>query len=345
MKEDIDISEALELFGFLSGEKKESRLMNLLGVILKLQTDPPIPLTFAEIYDQLMKDNLEAKLTKAWVHRVLKSLVEVKLVRVDSPTSHRKKYIADVNTVMAGLEQLKSDRIRELEAQKSEIDKTLENVTGLECGDLAQQFVKDITGSQQIISSRLVRGVEDLHRVLKYNMLDVSEKGDTIRATVLWLGPFVGSRTLDRTRRFIEAAQRGADVRYMLSTDVFKLDQMTDMTFNMDGAIALIRGVHELRKRGVKFDVRIYDGPKTYNLVSFNNDNMALVIAENPLTATWFTRDFNPDLIDNAVKAFDRDWKKAKSFLKMKHEDIQSYGVEPGGLISKLTNGSTKQSN
>lgn len=336
MPEDIDISDALELCGFLSGDRQQSRLMNLLSIILKLQKDPPIPLAFAEIYDQLMKEEPEAKLTKAWVHRVLKSLVEIQLVRIENPTSHRKRFIADVNTVMAGLEQLKTNRIHELEEQKSEIDKTLEDVTDLDCGTLTQQFIKTVTGTQQKISSRIVRGVDELHRVLRYNMLDVAKKGDTIRATVLWLEPFVGDNTLERTRRFIEAAQRGADVRYMLSTDVFRRDEARDAMAEMEGGFEMLRNVLELRKSGVKFNVRLYDGQNTYNQVSFNNDNMALVIAENPVTATWITRDFNPDLIDNAVRAFDKDWKKAKSFLDMTPKEMQSLGVLPRGLISEI---------
>jgi hypothetical protein len=340
MMEENRISRALELCGFLTGERQESRLMNLLSTILRIQTDPPIPLTFGEIYDQLMKDEQGPKLTKAWVHRVLKSLVDLQLVRLESPTARRKRYIADVNTVMAGLEQLKSERIEDLQKQKVEIDKTLVDVTNLDCGELAQQFVKGVTGTRQKISSRIVRGVEDLHRVLKYNMTDVAKKGDIIRVTVLWLGPFVDDTTLDRSTKFIEAAKRGAEIRYMISTDVFNLEEMTsDISVDFEAAIGLMQNLFQLRKSGVKFDIRIYDGPKTYNQVSINRDNMALVIAENPVTATWITRDFNPDIIDNAVKTFDRDWKKATPFINMAPEVMKSFGVEPGGLISKISSG------
>ncbi|MGY5864189.1 MAG: hypothetical protein RTV41_06260 [Candidatus Thorarchaeota archaeon] len=336
MASDEGIRNALELCGFLSGDRQESRLMNLLTIILKLQTDPPIPLTFAEIYEQLQKDEPESKLTKAWVHRVLKSLVDVQLVRVENPAAHRKRYIADVNTVMAGLEQLKSTRISEIATQKSEIDKTLEQVERLDCGDLAKKFVKNITGTQQKISSRIVRGVEELHRVLKYNMLDVAKKGDTIRATMLWIGPFLDPGTMDRTQRFVEAAMRGADVRYMMSVDIFRLEELTDLKFDEERAVGMVQGLVQLKKSGVKFDFRIYSGPRTYFQVSLNNDNMALVITEDPMTATWITRDFNPDLIDNAVEAFDKAWKTSRSLLDMSPEDMLAFGVNPGGLISKI---------
>jgi len=336
MATDEGIKEALKLVGFMTGDKQESRSINLLNIILKMQTDRPIPLTFANIYDHFMKKNPESKLSKAWVHRVLKSLVDSQIIRVESPTAHRKKYIADVNTVMSGLEKLKSDRIKELEAQSSEIEKTHTKLSNLDCGDLAQQFIKTTTGTQQKIRSRIVRGVEELHRVLRYNMLDVAKKGDTIRATVLWLGPFIDQDALSRTMRFIEAARRGAEVRYMVSTDVFKLQEGTDITFKIEDAKAAMQQISELRKSGIKFDVRLYDGPKTYNQVSINKDNMALIITENPVTATWITKDFNPNLIDNAVKTFDRDWKRAKSLLELTPKDLQSFGVTPGGLISDI---------
>ena len=336
MTEKIEMSKALELCGFLTGDRQESRLINLLNVILKLQKDSPIPLTFATIYNQLQEDEPQSKLTKAWVHRVLKSLVEAQLVRVGNPSAHRKQYIADVNTVMAGLEQLKSGRIQLLETQKNEVEQTLVEVTQLDCGVLAQQFVKNVTGTQQKISSRVVHGVEALHRVLKFNMLDVAKKGDIVRATVLWMGPFVDSDTVDRSRKFVEAAERGAEVRYLITMDFFDLEEKAERVFNIKDALVLMAQVRELIKKGAKFDIRIFDGQKTYNQVSLNKENMALVIAEDPVTATWVTRDFNPDLIDNAVKAFDRDWKKAKSFLEMSPEDMASFGVEPGGLISSL---------
>ncbi len=344
MPKDDAITKALELCGFMIGDKQESRSMNLLSVILKIQTDPPIPLRFSEIYDQLAIEDPKTRLSKAWVHRVLKSLVESQLVRLENPGAHRKRYIADVNTVMAGLEQLKSNRIRELEYQKHEIDNVLEEVRNLECGVLAQDFVHKITGAQQKISSRIVRGVDELHRVLKFNMLDVAKRGDVIRATALWLGPFVEGAT-ERTMKFVETAERGVDVRYLISTEVFRIEELApDVTFNIEEAMKVIQYIGELRKSGVKFDVRIYQGPKTYNQVSINNENMALIIAEEPVTATWITRDFNPDLIDNAVKAFDRDWKRSKSFFEMTPKDLQSFTSEPGELISKITsrNGEVK---
>lgn len=336
MSVDKQLTEILEICGFITGGKQESRLMSILAVILKLQEDPPIPLAFANIYEQIQIDNPSTKLTKAWVHRVLKTLIETQLVRVDNPTAHRKKYIADVNTIMAGFEQIKSKKIETLEVKHSEIEKEIVEVTALDCSHLSKEFVKSVTGRQEEISSRIVRGVEELHRVLRFNMLEKAGEGDIIRATLLWAGPFLDEASGSRVSNYFEATERGAEVRYLVSSDIFKYSEMEETKQGLQGLMGMMEVLVDLRARGNEFDARIYVGPKTYNQVSFNNESMALIITENPVTATWLTRQFNPDLIDNAVKTFDKDWKKAKSILDLTPEDFKAFGVPPEGLIRKV---------
>jgi hypothetical protein len=97
-----------------------------------------------------------------------------------------------------------------------------------------------------------------------------------------------------------------------------------------------MQNLFKLREAGVKFNARLYAGEKTYNQISFNRQSTVLIIAENPVTATWITRDFNPDLIDNAVAAFDRDWAEGKSIFDLTLDDLEAFGVSPEGPISKV---------
>jgi Fe2+ or Zn2+ uptake regulation protein len=333
-----DFLNALDLCGFVSGEKRESRLLNTLSVILKLQMNPPIPLSFSEIYEQIEKENPSSSLTKAWIHKVLKALIEVNLIRVDNPSAHRKRYIADVNTVMAGLEQIKGQKMKQLEAHIQEISDIHKEVSALDCGGLAQEFVKSITGHRQEISSRIVRGVEALHRVLRYNILDVAKKGDIIRATLLWVEPWIDSSAAERILRFFDAAERDVEVRYLVTTDIFKLENEQEARPNLQTLVGLFQRMIEMKSRGKKFDARFYLGPRTYNQISLNTDSMALIITENPVTATWITRQFNPDLIDNAIKSFDRNWKESKSVFDLSQQDMTAMGIIPGGVMSQLVN-------
>ncbi|MHA1480779.1 MAG: hypothetical protein ACTSQZ_05105 [Candidatus Thorarchaeota archaeon] len=221
-----------------------------------------------------------------------------------------------------------------LEIRREVIIEELTKINALDCEHLSKELIKAVTGRQEEVSSRILRGVDELHRVLRYNMLDVAGEGDIIRATVLWLEPFVDDSIISRTTRFAEAAERGADVRYLLTTDIFNVDQ--DKRLGLEETFGLLKLIDDMRKRGKKFDFRLYAGPNTYNQISFNRESMALVITENPMTATWITRRFNPDLIDNAVKTFDKDWKSGKSTFDLTPKDFEAFGVAPEALIRSL---------
>jgi Fe2+ or Zn2+ uptake regulation protein len=335
--------DALALLGFASKEKGESRILSTLNVIMKLQMNTPVPLTFSEIYKEIEKEDTSASLSKAWIHKVLKALIEAQLIRVDNPTAHRKRYIADVNTVMAGLEQIKSQRVKQLETQIQRAGDALEEVNALNCGRLAQDFVRSTTGQQQEISSRVVRGVDELHRILRYNMLNMAKEGDVIRATLLWAGPWIDSTAGERLLRFFDAAERGVEIRYLATPEIFSLENDEDARANLKSLMGLFQKLIEMKSRGKKFDARFYIGPKTYNQISLNTESMALIITENPVTATWFTRRFNPDLIDNAVKSFDRDWAKSKSVFDLSSQDMGAMGIIPGGVMSQLVNSKSKK--
>jgi hypothetical protein len=342
MPTEDEMAEEMERCGLSLRGSQGSRLVSVLRSILRIQQDPPIALEFGRIYEQVMKDDPTSGLTKAWVHRVLKRLVGMQLVRLENPDSRRKRYIADVNTMMAGLEGIKSNKMERIEKDLAALRGEAEAVSRVDCGDLARHFVEGVMGREQRISSRVVRGKEELHRVVRYNMLDVAKEGDIIRATVLWLGPFMDAEVRDRTARFVNAARRGAQVRYLVTKSIFNMEQALDAKLNMDAIAQFTGQIQELRKHGVRFDVRVFAGEKTYNQIAFNNDNLVLIIAENPVTATWITRDFNPDLIDNAVSAFDKSWDSAVSFLDMTLNDLKSFGVAPGGPISRIV-GQTKE--
>jgi hypothetical protein len=143
--------------------------------------------------------------------------------------------------------------------------------------------------------------------------------------------------------RFFDAAERGAEIRYLVSTDIFNLEENERIRSIMQDMFALTKRINDMEKRGKKFGVKIYSGPKTYNQVSFNQESMALIIAENPVTATWITRQFNPDLIDNAVKTFDEDWKKGKHFGRLTQEDLDAFGAQSEGLFRKALSGNNKE--
>ncbi|MBE0526971.1 MAG: hypothetical protein IH631_08510 [Candidatus Thorarchaeota archaeon] len=174
-------------------------------------------------------------------------------------------------------------------------------------------------------------------------MLEKAGEGDIIRATLLWVGPFIDDSSRIRMKRFFDATEKGAEVRYLISADIFQVEQNSEIQQGLQSLLGMEQVFRDLRTRGKKFDARFYLGPKTYNQVSINNESMALIIAENPITATWITRGFNPDLIDNAVETFDKEWEKAKSSLDLTPDDFKAFGVRPEGLFRKVLSGEEGQ--
>ncbi|MFW9886955.1 MAG: hypothetical protein ACFFER_02160 [Candidatus Thorarchaeota archaeon] len=334
MFEDEILVDSLRLLGFNMGAEQESRTVSVLRAILKIQGNPPVPRTFAEIYDSVLKENPDGKLSKAWVHRVLRPLIETKLVRAEGQSVRRKGYIADVNTLMTGLEQLKTNKLEEIDKQISELQTDLDKIIKLDCGVLAQQLVKELTGETRPPTTRIVRGVDELDRILRYNITSVAKKGDIIRATVLWLTPLLKGGE-DRMMKFIDAANKGAEVRYLVTIDIFSAQELVNRDMDTRKMMGIVEGIRKMRKAGAKFDVRIFPGVRTYSQVSLNRESTALIITENPLTATWLTREFNPDLIDNAVTSFDEHWKSAISLFELTAEDFEKFGAA-GGPLAKL---------
>jgi len=340
MIDDESLRDALEALGLKVGTvEEESRTIGVLRAILKVQGNPPEPRAFAEVYESVLKENPESKLSKAWVHRVLKPLVENQLVRVEGQSTHRKRYVVNVNTIMTGLEYLKTERMVQIDEQIESLNSHKEHITKLDCGVLAQQLVRALTGEKQVPTTRIVRGVDELDRVLRYNITDVAKKGDVIRATVLWITPLLKGGE-DRMMKFIDAAMKGADVRYLVTLDILSAGDLVERDMDAQKMGEIIQGIHKMRLSGIKFDVRVFPAGKTYSQVSLNNQSTALVITENPLTATWLTREFNPDLIDNAVSSFDENWKAAKSMFELTLKDFEIMGAG-GSPLAKLLIGGT----
>ena len=109
-----ELEKKVKLLGIELLEGKVSRGMFVFKMLLKLQLANPEPLAFSEIYDAVNSADSESSYSKAWVHRLLKELVDRGLVRTVGNTSSRKQYVCDINTLRAGLERTKDYRIEEM---------------------------------------------------------------------------------------------------------------------------------------------------------------------------------------------------------------------------------------
>ncbi|MHA1929161.1 MAG: hypothetical protein ACTSV2_11365, partial [Candidatus Thorarchaeota archaeon] len=154
---------------------------------------------------------------------------------------------------------------------------------------------------------------KELQRILINNIHSPAGEGDIVRMTMMWLGS-QSPRAGERAMNYVDSVKRGADVRMMLSLDLFK-DNTTDSGLPPEVALQMLQGFTELKAHGLKSDLRVQVGSPTYNAIILNNDCIAMIISDNPLTGTFVTGEFNQDLIDDAVNAFDAHWENALSMV------------------------------
>ncbi|MHA1485082.1 MAG: hypothetical protein ACTSPR_07165 [Candidatus Thorarchaeota archaeon] len=324
---------ALKSLGLVAGSSVDSRTLNLLGAVLRIQEDPPVPQSFKMIYESMMNDNPGSSLTKAWVQRVLKSLVDNSLIRVESEHAYRKMYLADVSTVMAGLEKIKSETIQKLNSQRSVLAQQLDFMTSMDCGLLAENLVEGLTGDRQKLSSRFIKGMDEYYRVTNTTIYEPAKEGDIIRCSIITFAPYMQG-ALERVDRIFVAAARGVEVRYLVTIEALKHDNPIRSEIAPDRLAMTIASVIRSVNEDLPIDIRFNDGPQnTYQFISINNDSLAFMISENPLTSAWITRVFNPDLIDNAIASFDLQWEKAVSLSNLSPEYLKKAEIPPNACI------------
>ena len=319
-----NLSDDLSIIGLRMGKGKESRVLTVLRAVLDAYEDQEDAVTFGEIYEILTHES-DFKASKAWVHRILKNLVEMGLIRLEVPDALRKKYIANLVSVVTGLEKLKDESREDLDSQIGVLKERMKRMKDVDCGAVAQEFVEFLTGKKQRLSSRFVTGVDELHRVLENNIHGPAGPGDIIRSTMSWSGPFMQGSD-KRMMKYFDSAKKGVDVRWLVDVVVFlSIDHSEAISVQI--ASRMLREVIYLQKAGYKIQINLYKGGSTYNQSSLNDEHVALIITEEPVTATFVTREFNKDLIDDVIRNFDDFWKGSVPLLGATPKQMEELGL------------------
>ena len=313
MTSNQEISEQLASIGL----HQDSRALNVLRVMLQLIEENQEAVTTTQIHDAIKKIETQSDVSKTWIHKVIKSLTEMKLVRLESEHSYQKKYITNLETIVTGLELLKSQTMEELEGHQEDLDMKLKQVNACDCQELAENIFESVTGFKQKMISRFIRGLPEFHRVTNYSIYEIAREGDIIRNCMLWIEPFTTGDMMERLERLFVAAQKGVEVRYFVTEDILASDNFLANTIDPSMMKQFISHLVKVEKMGIKLDFRLYTGPKnTYQFASLNKDRIAFFLTQDPLTAVYFTSEFNPDLIENSVSEFDKYWKNAPNLFQ-----------------------------
>jgi len=302
---DESVTRALKALGLILRTDKDSRTLGLVKAVLGRQKEQGGSLSIDEIRDEFGRKEPGGKLSKAFLQKTLRTAVEAGFVRATGHGSQRIRYSSDASAVETGLHRTAELAKRRIQQEIRLIDSEFDAAVNLDCAALAQDVVVEFTGSKQRISSRLVIGAKDIRRAVGYNMKDKAGKGGIIRVAVMPSSPFINQNG-EVVPEIAHAVLRGTNVRCLVSSKI------VESLFRIDGREEYREDAFD-SSESPRVSVRVYDGPMTYHQVTLNNDCMALIVSEKPLTAAWITRQFNPDIIDASVLSFDESWKEART--------------------------------
>ncbi|MBD3157306.1 MAG: hypothetical protein GF309_00830 [Candidatus Lokiarchaeota archaeon] len=323
-----DAAETLELLGFKTGIDHDSRALSLLRAMLKKCDETGKPISFTTAYEALLREEPSASPSKAWIHKVLKSLVDDGLVTMFGESAHRKSYLADAKSVMNGIEVLREKAIERVSETIDRKKEELEIIRNLDSAALAQEITEWITGRRQALKARFIKGIDEFYRVIDTTLYKNLKSGDVLRICILTINPFM-HRFEKRISKMVDIARKGVEIKYavpagLLERESFKNNQ------NLRNLIREgLENLITLQGQGHKIDARFFNvSKKHYQFVAANHESMALIITEKPITGAWMSRRFNADLVDSAVESFDKIWNKSKSVLDIRSSDIESSGMD-----------------
>ncbi|MFW9794702.1 MAG: hypothetical protein ACFFEE_10395, partial [Candidatus Thorarchaeota archaeon] len=249
---------------------------------------------------QLAKDEGSKNGKNPLIYRSLSWLEKEGFIEINR-SEHKHGYRAGISNIEVALEKLVSNSIREYESELKKIDSEIGRYTMME--NRIPSIVKSMVdvGKKKVDKPVFAQGWKNIIKLLDDKVYMNAKKGDVIRITLDWLaqGKY-GYTNKERLKNMERLYQKGIETR----------------TIDHDRSEKKIRGVlKELlldwRERGYKMEYKVYPrNDATYEFIARNAEGLVLVVSESPLSATWISRDENPDLVDDAIATFDEDFLK-----------------------------------
>ena len=293
---------ALGLVGF----DPEERRMVVLRALIKAQKDHETFVTFEEIKEAFLVEEGERTVSDPLLYRSLTSLEKDGFIIVDR-TGYRHRYGSSHKVMRVGLKKAKDAAMKELEGKITVLETELESLKHLDSEFLASQFMSTMIGHPVKSKPIFVEGLGPCFNLIEREICNKANRGDIIRFTTDWLKAEEDSE--GRISEIFECLGRsGAETRVLCRSE--EMDRFTAEY----GAI-----IQKLRDQGYNIELRkrLRDDA-TYQFVSKSGEGMVLIVAEDPLAATWISRDANAMLLDSAIESFAEDYGKAESLMELR---------------------------
>ncbi len=291
---------AMSVLGLAVSEKRAQ----VLGALLRAQTEPGMSVGFGDIYDSLGGPSEKKPVAHSLIYRCLMSLEEQGFIQVDRG-SYRHGYAASSNTILAALYRLAQDKTAALKEEIARLESEEQSLGRIDIDLLSTSMIELLTGERSGERTRFGYGVDGVRRLIDSEIYSKARQGDIVRASLDWIVPRP-SVSDERLRPMVELALKGVELRGLGRLRLRKnvMQRLTSL-------------YEKLKQRGLKVGLRFMLNPKaTCQLLGRNNEGIILIVSEDPFAATWIPRSANPFLIDDAIESFDKDYCQARDVLE-----------------------------
>ncbi|MDH4214039.1 MAG: hypothetical protein OEV85_08975 [Candidatus Thorarchaeota archaeon] len=299
MQETWDV---LETVGFDMKRKD----MIVLGALLKSQSEPKAFVDFESLREQLAKDEGGKKGKDSLIYRSLSWLEQAGLLQVDR-SGHKHGYNSNLGMMQKVLKQRIKTKLSEFAKESKALDVDIHVISEINANSLAADVVALAVGTQLAERPFFAQGWQNIVKLLDDKVYRNLKKNDIIRFTLEW---YDRPKELEEPRVDIieKILKEGVEVRGL---EHRKLGGKSYQRFAQLFRIFIQKGY----KVGLRVRLR---EDSTYQFVGRSSEGILLIVSENPLSGTWLPRSANPELVDNAIQSFDRDY--------LEGSEISSFG-------------------
>jgi predicted transcriptional regulator len=293
------IPEVLEIID-LDLNKKD---MIVLGALLKAQNEPTAFVDFESLREQLAKDEGGKKGKDSLIYRSLSWLEQAGLIRVDR-SGHKHGYNSNVGMMHTVLKQLIKAKSSDLAKEIRVLDAEIQMMSEVNADSLAADIIAIAIGSKLVERPVFAQGWQNIIKLIDEKVYRNIKKNDIIRFTLEWYNQ---PEEVEEPRADIieELLKMGVEVRGL---EHRKPEKKQFHRFTQRISVYLQKGY----KAGLRLCLR---RDSTYQFVGRNSEGILLIVSENPLSATWLPRSVNPELVDNAIQSFDKDYFEGSDVL------------------------------
>jgi Fe2+ or Zn2+ uptake regulation protein len=314
--------EALESFGI----NMDSGEMRVLQSLLRAGLGSERP-TFDRIYS-IIKESKGRVPKRAWVYRCLDNLEADGFISVDKLQRPR-LYSASRLTIVSGLNRARRNRIAALQDDLCLVTQTMQLLDYTSPIAMSAYVYEALTGGGRQPATGVVRGVDNVRKLIRTEILDKAVPGDTMRLTHR-LDNLAGIKDTMSVidEEILSVILRGVDMHVVLIPSALASDMSTVSQVMLGHQTQIMDA---LKSRHLVFRMYPHD-IQTYRLLALNNEKLMMILthAWRPDTVVLFKRDEHPVLVDNAIQTFDRLWDESVDAAQLLAARLQKL-AEPGG--------------